>query len=190
MGTGGTPRALLSANPPNVDQRDRASGYRSAPPFLLDSTGCAAHRLSSIVYRLSSIVGAMPDTITSQQVLLPAIEPVPVDEVEISEPFTAPVAPEIVAPEQAAEVATATPADDRPLSKAEHRVLRRQVLMLSWPVIIENLLQSMIGFVDTALVGHLGTDALAGVGGAQQLVWLVTSFLSAIMMGATVLVAH
>jgi len=73
---------------------------------------------------------------------------------------------------------------------AERAALRRLVLALSWPVILENLLQSLIGFVDTAFVGHLGTDALAGVGGAQQLVWLITTALSAIMMGATVLVAH
>ena len=77
-----------------------------------------------------------------------------------------------------------------PLTKDERLTLRRQVLSLSWPVITENLLQSMIGFVDTALVGHLGTAALAGVGGAQQLVWLTTTALSAIMMGTTVLVAH
>jgi putative MATE family efflux protein len=83
-----------------------------------------------------------------------------------------------------------TVAADAPLSAAERGVLRAQVLNLSWPVIIENVLQSAIGFVDTALVGHLGTDALAGVGGAQQLVWLTTAALGAVMMGSTVLIAH
>src|SRR5690348_10675899 len=119
-------------------------------------------------------------TKTNQQDNLPAIEPVP-SPASDSMPFTAPVATDIVAPET--EVVTPTPS-------AAHAALRRQVLALSWPVILENLLQSLIGFVDTAFVGHLGTDALAGVGGAQQLVWLITTALSAIMMGATVLVAH
>jgi putative MATE family efflux protein len=99
-----------------------------------------------------------------------------------------PIAEDILAHREAAPVPAQ--AGDPPLTGAERGSLRRKVLMLSWPVIIENLLQSTIGFVDTALVGHLGTDALAGVGGAQQLVWLTTTALSAVMMGATVLVAH
>ncbi len=114
-----------------------------------------------------------------QQDNVTPIEPLPA-EPAISEPFIAPVPVEIAAP------ATAVPAD----AASARRTLRRQVLTLSWPVIVENLLQSMIGFVDTAFVGHLGTNALAGVAGAQQLVWLITTALSAIMMGATVLVAH
>src|SRR5438270_12660047 len=94
---------------------------------------------------------------------LPEIEPVPEP---VSASFLAPVATDIVAPDAA----------PTPLTPAgERATLRRQVLALSWPVILENLLQSLIGFVDTAFVGHLGTDALAGVGAAQQLVWLVTT---------------
>src|SRR3954447_8604661 len=106
---------------------------------------------------------------TIRQDSLPPIEPT-VAETSISEPFVAPVAADAGAPER--------------------RALRQQVLTLSWPVILENLLQSLIGFVDTAFVGHLGTEALAGAGAAQPVVWLITTALSAIMMGATVLVAH
>jgi putative MATE family efflux protein len=124
----------------------------------------------------------------SPQDVLPAIEPVPT-ELAGAAPFETPVAEAIVAPASAAAAALAHPGDT-PLTEIERTTLRRRVLALSWPVIIENLLQSLIGFVDTALVGHLGTDALAGVGGAQQIVWLVTTALSAVMMGATVLVAH
>ncbi|HUS17264.1 MAG TPA: MATE family efflux transporter, partial [Chloroflexia bacterium] len=81
-------------------------------------------------------------------------------------------------------------AAEQPLNTEERKTLRRQVLNLAWPVIVENFLQTMIGVVDTALVGHLTTDALAGVGGAQQIVWLVTTLLSAVMMGTTVLVGR
>jgi putative MATE family efflux protein len=105
-------------------------------------------------------------------------------------PFETPVAEAILSPASAAAAAAADTPGDEPLTDTDRKTLRRRVLALSWPVIIENLLQSLIGFVDTALVGHLGTDALAGVGGAQQIVWLVTTALSAVMMGATVLVAH
>src|SRR3954471_17124690 len=106
---------------------------------------------------------------TIRQDSLPTIEPTAA-EPSISEPFVAPVAADAGAPER--------------------RALRQQVLALSWPVIIENLLQSLIGFVDTAFVGHLGTEALAGVGGAQQIVWLVNTLLAGVTMGATVLVAR
>lgn len=125
----------------------------------------------------------------SPQDLLPALEPIPAPPA-VAQPFLTPVAEAIVAPENAAASDALSKWDDTPLTPDERGLLRRRVLALSWPVIIENLLQSMIGFVDTALVGHLGTDALAGVGGAQQIVWLVTTALSAVMMGATVLVAH
>ena len=123
------------------------------------------------------------------QDVLPAVEPVPT-ELAGAAPFETPVAEAIVAPASAAAAAALAHPGDTPLTEIERTTLRRRVLALSWPVIIENLLQSLIGFVDTALVGHLGTDALAGVGGAQQIVWLVTTALSAVMMGATVLVAH
>ena len=131
----------------------------------------------------------LPNRETSPQDTLPAIEPVPA-EPQVSRPFLTPVAEDIVAPEAAAATPERAAPADAPLTDVERRNLRRQVLMLSWPVIVENLLQSTIGFVDTALVGHLGTAALAGVGGAQQLVWLTTTALSAVMMGGTVLVAH
>ena len=121
-----------------------------------------------------------------EQDSLPAIEPVP-SEPQLAQPFATPVAEDITNPALAAEEALA---GQGALPATARSRLRRQVLALSWPVIVENLLQSLIGFVDTALVGHLGTDALAGVGGAQQITWLVTTLLSAVMMGATVLVAH
>jgi putative MATE family efflux protein len=119
--------------------------------------------------------------------VLPTVEPTPT---ELIVAFETPVAEAILAPENAAQAAAQAHPGDTPLTDSERKTLRSRVLALSWPVIIENLLQSLIGFVDTALVGHLGTDALAGVGGAQQIVWLVTTALSAVMMGATVLVAH
>ena len=92
-----------------------------------------------------------------------------------------PVAPE--APEQA-------PAADAPLTATERKSIRSRVMNLAWPSIVENFMQTMIGVVDTALVGHLSTDALAGVGGAQQIAWLVTTLLSAAVMGTTVLVGR
>src|SRR5690242_10729831 len=93
--------------------------------------------------------------------------------------------------EPVAEAAiSAAPAIEAPLAAPQQQALRREVLTLAWPSIVENFLQTMVGVVDTALVGHLSTDALAGVGGAQQIVWLLTTLLSAAVMGTTVLVGR
>ena len=136
---------------------------------------------------------------------LPATRPAALPAESWGRPLAEPqpgAAPDDAAALAGAEVASAAaiaarsaPSDtisrgDVPLTQAERKGIRRQVASLAWPVIVENFLQTMIGVVDTALVGHLTTDALAGVGGAQQLVWLVTTLLSAVTMGGTVLIAR
>ena len=68
--------------------------------------------------------------------------------------------------------------------------LRRRVLGLAGPVIGENLLQTLLGVVDTLLVAGLGTVALAGVGTALQVVFVIIAALSALSVGASVLVAQ
>lgn len=61
---------------------------------------------------------------------------------------------------------------------------------LAWPVIIENLLQTLLGVVDLIFVGALGAAAVAGVGAALQVLWVIQSAFSALTTGTTVLVAH
>ncbi len=61
---------------------------------------------------------------------------------------------------------------------------------MAWPVIVENLLQTLLGLVDLIFVGALGAAALAGVGSALQVLWVLQSGFSAITTGTTVLVAH
>jgi multidrug resistance protein, MATE family len=68
--------------------------------------------------------------------------------------------------------------------------MRRRVLTLAGPVIGENLLQTMLGIVDTILVAGLGTIALAGVGTALQVIYVIIAALSALSVGASVLVAQ
>jgi MATE family multidrug resistance protein len=64
------------------------------------------------------------------------------------------------------------------------------VLGLAGPVIGENLLETMLGIVDTALVAHLGATATAGDGSAQQLMFFLIAALSALAVGSAVLVAQ
>jgi MATE family multidrug resistance protein len=70
------------------------------------------------------------------------------------------------------------------------RSLRWRVFQLAWPVITENLLQTMLGIVDTIMVGRLGADALAGVGTAQQYLFFLISILSSVSIGSSILAAH
>ncbi|MBC8077830.1 MAG: MATE family efflux transporter, partial [Chloroflexales bacterium] len=68
--------------------------------------------------------------------------------------------------------------------------VRRRVLRLATPVIGENLLETMLGIVDTLLVAGLGAAALAGVGSALQVLFFLISALSALAVGSSVLVAQ
>lgn len=68
--------------------------------------------------------------------------------------------------------------------------IRRRVISLAAPVIGENLLQTMIGIVDTLFVSRLGANALAGVGTSIQVMFLLISVLSAVVVGGSILVAQ
>ncbi len=61
---------------------------------------------------------------------------------------------------------------------------------LAWPVIAENLLQTLLGVVDMMMVSQLGAAAVAGVGAANQVIWVINSALGAVTVGTTVLIAH
>jgi putative MATE family efflux protein len=67
---------------------------------------------------------------------------------------------------------------------------QRRVLSLATPIIGENLLQTMVGAVDTFMVARLGAAAVAGVGMGFEIVFFIISILSAIDVGATVLVSQ
>jgi multidrug resistance protein, MATE family len=67
---------------------------------------------------------------------------------------------------------------------------QRRVLSLATPIIGENLLQTLVGAVDTFMVARLGAAAVAGVGTGFEIVFFIISILSAINVGATVLVSQ
>ena len=47
------------------------------------------------------------------------------------------------------------------------------VLSLAWPTMLEQLLQTAVQYIDTAMVGSLGTQATAAVGSTTTVGWLV-----------------
>lgn len=65
-----------------------------------------------------------------------------------------------------------------------------RVLALAGPVIGQNILETMLGIADTALVARLGASATAGVGSALQVMFFVIAALSALSIGSAVLVAQ
>jgi Na+-driven multidrug efflux pump len=78
-----------------------------------------------------------------------------------------------------------TPAPPAPAPELERRVLG-----MAWPVIGENLLQTLLGVVDTLLVAQLGAAAIAGVGAGTQLTFFLISVVAGVTIGASILVAH
>ncbi len=69
--------------------------------------------------------------------------------------------------------------------------LPRTVIGLAWPALVEELGLTLLGIVDTILVGQLiGSDALAGVGLGTLLLWLPMAGSLAIAIGATAVVAR
>jgi len=68
--------------------------------------------------------------------------------------------------------------------------LAGSVNRLAVPIIAENLFQTMLGVVDLLMVSRLGAAAIAGVGTALQIMFLVMAALSAVTVGTTVLVAR
>lgn len=89
----------------------------------------------------------------------------------------------------AAETATATPASLSAEARSP-KSLRRRVMGLALPAIGENLLQTALGIADTLLVAGIGIVALAGVGAALNVLFLIMAALSSLSVGASVLVAH
>jgi putative MATE family efflux protein len=77
------------------------------------------------------------------------------------------------------------------LAEPQHEPMTQcRVLALATPIIGENLLQTMVAAVDTFMVARLGAAAVAGVGTGFEIVFFIISILSAIDIGATVLVSQ
>ena len=58
-----------------------------------------------------------------------------------------------------------------------------QIFVLAWPTMLEELMQTALQYIDTAMVGSLGTQATAAVGATSTVNWLVNSTISAISIG-------
>lgn len=57
------------------------------------------------------------------------------------------------------------------------------IFALAWPTMLEELLQTAVQYIDTAMVGSLGTQATAAVGATSTVNWLIGSTISAVGVG-------
>ena len=57
------------------------------------------------------------------------------------------------------------------------------ILALAWPTMLEQLMQTAVQYIDTAMVGTLGTQATAAVGATTTINWLLGSTISALGVG-------
>lgn len=57
------------------------------------------------------------------------------------------------------------------------------IITLAWPTMLEQLMQTAVQYIDTAMVGSLGTAATAAVGATTTVNWLVGSSIGALSIG-------
>ena len=71
-----------------------------------------------------------------------------------------------------------------------NKKLFKNIMLLAFPLIMENLLQVSMGFVDNYFVSKLGTEAIAGVGITNLIMNIYMSFFFAVGVGTTALVSR
>lgn len=57
------------------------------------------------------------------------------------------------------------------------------IMSLAWPTMLEQAMQTAVQYIDTAMVGSLGTQATAAVGATSTVSWLVGSSTAALGIG-------
>lgn len=77
-----------------------------------------------------------------------------------------------------------------PAREVSREELLRTIWTLAWPVIVTFLLDSLVGLVDTLMVGRLGANAVAAVGVGTQILNSVSVAMTAVGTGTLALVAR
>ena len=63
------------------------------------------------------------------------------------------------------------------------RAALKTIVLLAWPTVLEQILQTAVSYVDSAMVGRIGAHATAAVGATTTVNWLVNSSISALSIG-------
>lgn len=73
--------------------------------------------------------------------------------------------------------------------RAERSQLFKTLVLLALPTVVEQILSTLLQYVDTAMVGRLGEQATASVSITTNVTWLVNSAPTAIGTAALVLIS-
>ena len=71
----------------------------------------------------------------------------------------------------------------RKFFEKENRALFGVIMALAWPTMLEQMMQTAVQYIDTAMVGVLGTQATASVGATTTVNWLIGSTIMALGVG-------
>ncbi len=74
--------------------------------------------------------------------------------------------------------------------KKPDTAMMRTIMLLAWPTMLEQLMQTAVQYVDMAMVGSLGRAATAAVGATTTVGWLVGGMISAFGVGFLTLIAR
>ena len=64
------------------------------------------------------------------------------------------------------------------------------LVTLAWPTVIEQLLSTIVQYIDTAMVGQLGAEATATISLSSTYTWLLNSIMSSAGIGFLAYVAR
>ena len=70
------------------------------------------------------------------------------------------------------------------------RTMLHTIFTLAWPTMLEQLTQTAVQYIDTAMVGSLGTEATAAVGATTTVNWMFGSIVSAVGTGFLAFIAR
>ena len=73
--------------------------------------------------------------------------------------------------------------EERRNRREEYTKMLPVIITLAWPTMLEQLMQTAVQYIDTAMVGALGTQATAAVGATGTVNWLINSSISALGVG-------
>lgn len=72
----------------------------------------------------------------------------------------------------------------------ENRILLRMIYALAWPSVVEQILQTVVQYADSAMVGKIGAEASAAIGLTTTMTWLVNAPLFAMGIGVLSAIAE
>lgn len=74
--------------------------------------------------------------------------------------------------------------------RAETKRNMENIFLLAIPIIVENILQTLLGTTDTYFAGKLADSAIAGIGVTNLIMNIFISFFTAISVGTTAIVSR